>query len=354
MARLCSTLDSPNNAVEPMTPSVSALLVQPLVLAVANTPNALDDFFAATDLTHALIADVDARVTPAQLCVAWAQAIRVSGDATLALRIADATPVGAFGVVEYVCRAAPTVGDALVQWVRYLRILNDAVTVGLVENGAVVHLRVLEDCDARAPASHELCFALVAARLRELATRWVPLVSVDFAHRVENPAAYERFFDAPVRFGCETTQLSFQRAALASPMKTADPALLAILTRHADALTTPPRTTDRPFTAQVRRVLATALRSNEGHVDAVAKHLAVTTRSLQRRMKEEGSSFNAVREEVRRDLAHRYIDEGMALSEVAFLLGFSEPSAFFRAFKRWTGLTPLESKSARRASAAAS
>lgn len=333
-----------------MAPSVSALLVQPLVLAVASVPNALDEFFAATDLTHALLADVDARVTPAQLCVGWAQAIRLSGDATLALRIAEATPAGAFGVVEYVCRAAPTVGDALTQWVRYLRILNDAVTVGLVESGNAVHLRVLEDCEARAPASHELCFALVAARLRELATRPMPLVGVEFSHRVADRASYERFFGAPVRFGAETTQLSFQRAALASPLKTADPTLLAILTRAADGIATP-RTADRPFTAQVRRVLASALRSNEGHVDAVAKHLAVTTRSLQRRMKEEGSSFNAIREEVRRDLAHRYIDEGMALSEVAFLLGFSEPSAFFRAFKRWTGLTPLESKTRRAAAA---
>lgn len=331
-----------------MSPSVSALLVQPLVLAVASAPNALDDFFAATDLTHALIADADARVTPAQLCVAWAQAIRLSGDSTLALRIAEEIPAGAFGVVEYVCRSAPTVGDTLSQWIRYLRILNDAVTVGLVESGDTVHLRVLEDCDARAPASHELCFALVALRIRQLATRPMPLVGVEFSHRAADPAAYERFFGAPVRFGSDTTQLSFPRAALASPMKTADPALLAILTRAADALSMP-RSADRPFTAQVRRVLASALRSNEGHVDAVAKRLAVTTRSLQRRMKEEGSSFNAVREEVRRDLAHRYIDEGMALSEVAFLLGFSEPSAFFRAFKRWTGLTPLESKTRRAA-----
>jgi AraC-like DNA-binding protein len=68
----------------------------------------------------------------------------------------------------------------------------------------------------------------------------------------------------------------------------------------------------------------------------------MTGRSLQRRLKDEGTVFQSVRDEMRRDLADHYLGQGMSFAEISFLLGFSEPSAFFRAFKRWTGLTPLE------------
>jgi hypothetical protein len=104
----------------------------------------------------------------AQLCVAWAAAIRLTDDPNLALRIADATPPGAFGIVEYICRSAPTLRDALTQWCRSLRLLDDAVRVGLVDVDAGVALRVLIESEAPAPASHELCFALVVRHARAM------------------------------------------------------------------------------------------------------------------------------------------------------------------------------------------
>ena len=91
-------------------------------------------------------------------------------------------------------------------------------------------------------------------------------------------------------------------------------------------------------------MLRDALRDDEGHVDRVAKRLGLTARSLQRRLKDEGSSFNGVREQVRKDLSRRYLDDNLSIAEISFLLGFSEPSAFFRAFKRWTGQTPIEAR----------
>ena len=78
--------------------------------------------------------------------------------------------------------------------------------------------------------------------------------------------------------------------------------------------------------------------------ETVAKRLGLTSRSLQRRLKDDGTSFQTLREDVRRELARRYLDDGLAIAEISFLLGFSEPSAFFRAFKRWTGETPLAHK----------
>jgi AraC-like DNA-binding protein len=264
---------------------------------------------------------------------------------TIAIDIARHTPPGAFGIVEYVCRSAPTVGEALRRWVRYLNLLEDTVEVGLVIEDDRACVRVLRDGEAPAHPGRELCFALVARQARELAGEAFRLLAVDFTHRTLDPSPYRAWFDAPVRFGAPHSQLVIARAALDAPLASSDPNLLSILTRVADDLHRQ-RPADASMVTQVARVLREALRTDEAHVDRVARRLGLTSRSLQRRLKDEGTSFNAVREDVRRQLSRRYLDEGLSIAEISFLLGFSEPSAFFRAFKRWTGVTPLEARRA--------
>jgi AraC-like DNA-binding protein len=225
--------------------------------------------------------------------------------------------------------------------VRYLNLLDDAVEVALEIDAERSYLRVVRDSEAPAPASHELCFALVAKYARELAVQPFRVTRVDFAHAGDGAAAAaaREWFDAPVAFGADTTQLVLPRGALDLALRTSDPALLAILTRAADDQA---RTTarDPSVTAQVARVLRDLLREDAGSIEHVAKRLGVPPRSLQRRLKDEGTSFQVVRDATRKELAQRYLDARMSIAEISFLLGFSEPSAFFRAFKRWTGLTP--------------
>jgi len=324
--------------------SVSTVLVRPLLLALAGSPAAASELLQASDLTPEMLSDPDARVSPAQFCVAWATAVRLSGTPTLALAITEAIPQGAFGVVEYVCRSAPTLRDALGQWCRYLGILDDAVDVALVDTGSVCALRVTRESDAPAPASHELCFALIVRHARAMLGPAMRVTEVSFTHRATpaEVAAHEAFFGAPVRFGRKHTELVLPAHVLATALPTADPNLLEVLRpmaedRRARVPTTP------LLTDQVRRALRAALSHDDAQLPAIAKRLGMTGRSL---LRDEGTVFQTVRDETRRDLADRYLGEGMSLSEISFLLGFSEPSAFFRAFKRWTGLTPIERRAA--------
>lgn len=326
--------------------SISVVLVRPLVAALQPSQQALSRFFSATDLTPEIVADADARISPAQFCVAWAEATRLSGDPTLSLRIAEATPQGAFGVVEYVCRSAPTLRDALVQWVRYLGILDDAVDVALVElpkERGKSALRVTRESEAPAPASHELCFALVVRHARTLVGAAFAVSEVRFVHRATDAQAerHRAFYGARAVFGAKQTELVLDDATLDRPLSTADPHLLAILLPTAEQ-----QRRDRPapaaFADQVRVALRSALANDDAQLDAVARKLAMTGRSLQRRLRDEGISFQAMRDEVRRELADRYLSQGLSFAEISFMLGFSEPSAFFRAFKRWTGQTPFE------------
>jgi AraC-like DNA-binding protein len=327
-------------------PSISMVLVRPLATALANTPKALATFFASTDLTPQMLDDAEARVSSAQFCVAWAEAIRLSGDPSLALRIAEATPAGAFGIVEYVCRSSVTLREALRQWVRYLGILDDAVEVGLIETETHGALRVVTESEAPAPASHELCFALIVRHARAMVQGGVRIVEVRFSHQAKTAqlSRYGVFFESEVRFGATHTELVFEQSTLDTPLTTADPNLLAILLSAATERSGRP-SSHLPLTDQVRRALRSALSHDDAEVERIAQRLGMTGRTLQRRLKDEETSFQAVRDDMRRELADRYLGEGMSFAEISFLLGFSEPSAFFRAFKRWTGLTPFERRS---------
>jgi AraC-like DNA-binding protein len=319
------------------------VLVRPLAVALERVPGALAAFHRATDLTPQMLADVEARVSPSQFCVAWAEAARLSGDPTLALRIAEATPQGAFGIVEYVCRSAPTLRGALERWVRYLRILDDAVEVALVDEGRTTSLKVITESEAPAPASHELCFALVVQNARAMAAGALEVIEVRYPHRLSEAQAarHRAFFKAPVRSGAKSCELVLDARALSMPLTTADPNLSAILTPAAEEhRAKQPQVA--PVTEQVKRALRAALTQDDAQLEGVAKRLGLTGRSLQRRLREEDTAFQTVREAMRRELADRYLGQGLSLSEISFLLGFSEPSAFFRAFKRWTGVTPLE------------
>jgi AraC-like DNA-binding protein len=327
----------------PSSARVSVVLVRPLVHVLERIAGALDAFWRATDLTAEMVSDPETRISAAQFCVAWAEATRLSGDPALALRIAETTPAGAFGIVEYVCRSAPTLHEALRQWVRYLGILDDSVEVGLVNAGTGVALRVITESEAPAPAAHELCFALVVLNARRLIAEGFRVGEVRFTHRAPpgQLGRYRAFFDADVRFERKTTELVLARRVLDTPLTTADPDLLAILLPTAEEKRAR-RPADATFTDQVRRGLRAALCSDEAQLSGMAKRLGLTPRSLQRRLQDEGTSFQALRDETRCTLADRYLGEGLSVAEISFLLGFSEPSAFFRAFKRWTGLTPIE------------
>lgn len=331
--------------------SVSVLLVRPLAAALgsaASGPSGPDGpglLRAAAGISPELLADDDGRIAEPRHVAAWAGALHASGDPRLPLRIAAELPPGALGLGETVCRAAPTLGEALRRWVRLLNLLDDTVEMDLEveEDRAVVSLEGKRE--EAVPAADELRLAMIARLARELPAAPVRPVAVDFTHAGPDAAApLAAWFEAPVAFGAEVTRLVLPREALAArlaPPAPADPAPLAILARAADDLAAAAEA-EPPVTRQVKRALPEALTTDDAQVEAIAKQLGLAVRSLQRRLKDEGTSFQVVREDVRRALALRYVDAGLAAVQIAFLLGFDEPAAFLRAFKRWTGVTPAE------------
>jgi len=156
-------------------------------------------------------------------------------------------------------------------------------------------------------------------------------------------AQYIDFFKAPVFFGSTVDGLCFDSAVLDDPVPAGNDELAADMDRIAErylATLDPERIQDR-----VRRILLTLLPSGEADQKAVAKTLHLSVSTLQRQLRSEGASYRQILDETRRGLAEQLIrEQSYSLGQIAYLLGFSEPANFSRAYKRWTGHAPSEAR----------
>lgn len=325
---------------------VSTRVIRPvlaglIVLGVDPAPHV-----AAVGLDPARLADPDARVPHGATIELWERAAEATGLHTFGLRVAEAMDLGQFEVQAYAFLNAPTLGDGLRAIVRYHRLNHDAARLALVAEGADVLYRHTLPAGHWLPAAAAqfvLAVPVLAARAstgRDRAAREV---------RLQQPAPpdlddFERVLGVPVAFSQPHNEVVFPRAALDLPHRAADPTLRAILERHGQAmLAALPRIDD--FADRVRTLLADELQGGNPSADRVAERLRMSTRTLGRRLRELGTSHREILEGLRRDLAARYLgDRGLSIGEVAFLLGYSEPSAFHRAYRRWTGRTPAEAR----------
>jgi AraC-like DNA-binding protein len=161
-----------------------------------------------------------------------------------------------------------------------------------------------------------------------------------FRHIPEDVADLSSAFGCEVRVGQTWNGFALSRAAWQCTMPRRDPVLLRLLERQADtALSSlPPNPT---LAEQVRRALTNGLAEGDASIEAIARSLAIAPRTLQRRLALERTTFQRVQDAVRRELAETHLRRSiLSITEIAFVLGYSEPAAFHRAFRRWHGVTP--------------
>jgi AraC-like DNA-binding protein len=171
----------------------------------------------------------------------------------------------------------------------------------------------------------------------------LPLLGVCFEHpRPANIDEHRWVFGCEVSFDAPEHKVTFHRDALALPVVKADPKLGALIDQYAEELLQRlPR--GHALSDRVRQIVAESLCDGDHGLEPIAERLRMSPRTLQRRLQEEDTSHQQLVDELRHELAVKYLAEpNLSIGEVAFLLGFSDPSAFHRAFRRWTGKTPGE------------
>ncbi|MGD0076514.1 MAG: AraC family transcriptional regulator [Candidatus Binataceae bacterium] len=235
---------------------------------------------------------------------------------------------------------SPTLGAAIRTFAAYQHLNSQGMATYLLEEngvatlGSVVYQRGPEHIDQIYDFSAEAALSL----MRELCgTHWRP-GRVLFAHtKPTDGGPYSRFFQAPCRFDCERTALVFPAIVLQQRLPGADPKRFRMLEAQAQAWA------DVNVAFWLRRSLRIMLLAEAASADEVAKRLSMHRRTLNRRLKAEGTTFQQLLDEVRFETACQLLDMSRTpITEIAVSLGYAEPSAFSRAFRRWSGTTPVE------------
>jgi AraC-like DNA-binding protein len=304
----------------------------------------VDAILTEVGLEPSVLADPDARVQRRLVYRIWELLGDRSGDPAFGLHLAERhVRPGAFGLLEYAARTSPTLGHAYQHVVRFARLMVDSVEAIYEPHGDTIHIgcRIL---DPRLPPQRYAAECAIAALVligRQISgVEWRP-TEVWFQHGTPaDTSEHRRIFGAPIRFDAKLNGFAVDRALLSRPLPDSDPALNQLMGHYGEqALGRLPA--GAAFTERVRSEIARACATGEASVGHVARRLHVSPRTLQRRLADEGTSLKAVLDEVRREIALTCLrDRGMHAGEVAALLGFSDSSAFHRAFRRWTGVAP--------------
>lgn len=338
----------------PLDGTISALVVRALVhgarLSGVELPALLEHAgFAAGTLDPEKLGDPDARL-PARVAVRlWEILPNLTARPHFGLWLAEKTSDQPLTVASWFILSSPSVAEGLTRAVTFQRLLHERASGELVHSErATTYVHRVGDASFRAPsAAIEFGFAQLVLLVRRATGRAVLPARVAFQHAP--PAAldeHRRFFGTTIAFNAEEDAISFDRATCDSSVLGADPALGELVHAHARKLLEElPVATS--WTARVARAFGADLSRGTPGLEQVAAALAVPTRSLQRRLQEEGTTFEDVADGVRRKLAERYLRERrIGIQETAFLLGYSDVSAFHRAFSRWTGMSPARFRDA--------
>jgi len=292
--------------------------------------------------------DAEARYLMTDTRELWRQAVAATGDPCLGLHVARYVNYATFHALGAAVLASGTLREAFGRLVRYGRVVGDAATLRLDDRGARVRLEL--ELAGTGPVPDEAIDALLALTLRVARMlRDRPQLSplrVELARPEPSPSEpFRRFFGAPVVFGAATNRLEFAAVDVDERL----PAGNAEVARRIDEVLARyiARLDDRQLLSRIRTAVVERLPDGEPSQSTIARALGVSLRTLQRRLAEEKTSYQAILDGARADLARVYLAEGWSVTEIAFTLGFSDSSSFSRAFRRWTGMAPTTA-SARR------
>lgn len=309
-----------------------------------------DALFKEVGLDPRLLTDSDGRYPVKKMLKLWSLAVERTGDPCFGLTVGTQWHPTTWHALGYAWFASATLEEALKRLARCSAMITTAGEFVLEERSADFKFSVLphfvETPAPDAVMDGVMTNIVIMCRV-SYGDDFNPL-RVSFAHSGDGCRRRRReFFRSPVEYGAEENGVHFDKESLRKPLPTANAELAHSSERViSDYLT---RIGIGTTTSSVQAILIDLLPSGEVTEESLAASLNLSQSSLQRRLKKEGTTYRAVLQEVRCDLAGKMLEDGSkTLNEISFLLGFAELSAFSRAFKRWTGIAPSEYRTSTR------
>jgi AraC-like DNA-binding protein len=300
-------------------------------------------------LSPQLLAQRDQRIAASTYLELLGLGVQLSGDDCLGLHLGEAVRPGYYGVLGYLIMSCATLADALHRQARYAALVGNLGRVDLADEPP------REGLEPQVAHSWQPLLAQQQRQLsEETLAAWVtfghwisgldvPPSEVRFQHAAPaDTREHQRIFRCPVLFGQADNALVFPKRLLSTPLGQADAQVRLMLDAYADRLLGEIQQ-GHSVLDRARLELARQLPEAGADLGLIAARLALSPRTLQRRLREAGLSFNQLVDETRQQLVLHYLrDPALELAEIAFLVGFSEPGSLARAFRRWTGQSPGE------------
>lgn len=323
-------------------------LYQPVLDYLADRGVDVPAFLADIGLPPGLRDDPDARVRRSEQEALWHRAIELTGDPLLPARVAREFPPDVIGLMVYIAKVSLDGVDAIKRLRNYVRLMQDDADLSLeFEPGlAVLHVRSRDDYQMILPACefnaalHVFIGHTLSHGTRKPSELRIPHPAP--AHAAE----FEEFVGIPVRYGADDSAVAFPRDEFMEALPGADAGLSDLLESYGKEMLAriPP---DDSFVERVRAVVEPRLPGGSPGIEDVAVELRMSARSVRRRLKEEGTTYRETLDALRSELAKRRLEDGERNMEaLAHALGFSDASAFSKAFRRWTGTSPADFASA--------
>jgi AraC-like DNA-binding protein len=290
--------------------------------------------------------DIDGRVPKEVVARAWDIAAQVTKNDSLGLQASLHAPPGTFPVLDHIAANQPCLGDALASMARYCRLCDDELCMTFDRHAAGATVRLAFPSKEARYSRHwaEWFVGLLVSRARTLSGSGETGPSrVTFQHGApEDLTEMARVLGCTPQFDCPSTSVSFDEDLLGIRIQNASAFLSRIVLKHAESDLEQFGPAE-PFAASAGRALKAMLAEKPPTIKALALRFRCSVRTLQARLAKENTSYADVLDDVRRDLALQYAnDHNVRIMELSLLLRFSDASSFYRAFKRWTGTTPLE------------
>jgi AraC-like DNA-binding protein len=297
----------------------------------------VDSLLAAAGLCGKDLNEREARISCEALGAILIHAQEKRFTPNLGLELARVTPIGAYPLLDYLVATSDNVGEGIRQIARYYQVIGHPVTLEVEDAGDPIRIEMPATA---APFSVEFGISLMILHFRDETDRRFTAESASFMHAVDDAVAMERALSCPVCSPAWWNGFNVSREAWSLPLRRRDAMLRELLETHAkEVVDRLPRRGG--LVLQVQRALAARVGEGDTGIDALARQFAMSPRTLQRRLAAEGLSYQELREDARKETAGRCLAESvLTINEVAYLIGYSEAAPFYRAFKRWYGMTP--------------
>jgi AraC-like DNA-binding protein len=323
------------------TARVSVKLIAPFIDAARSLGLRSDLALAGVGLTRSDLENPDLRVSHSLVDQMLRVTIAATGEHDIGLLAAEHLQASHLDVLEYAARAQPTLRGALEHSFRYYGLLHDGFEADLKidDERATLTMGFGDLTVDDAAFEFALAVHLMAARRMTGNSGLAPLEAHFIHPRRKNTSVHQRIFRSPLLFAQRECALVYARATLDTPLVAADTGLASILDRHAaESLQKLGRNTNLP--QRVRELVRRDLTGGKLNAESVARRLGMSARTLHRHLLTDGTSYRALVDDIRREIALRCLrDPQLSLREIGYLLGFTTGPAFHRAFRRWTGKT---------------